>query len=81
MTRDDMVQVLIPALVNAGMGMTAAKRRLWGMGTRALQRELLLRGLTEYEDPPQVDEDEVDADMGCGKYLALQGACTPVYED
>ncbi len=63
MNREQMIEVLVPAIARSGEAMTPARRRLWQMSTAALERELQLRGLLEYEDPPQCDDDD-DADDG-----------------
>lgn len=37
MTRDEMIDTLIPVLVNCGESPTNARRRLWRMSTSALE--------------------------------------------
>jgi hypothetical protein len=60
MNRDQMIELLLPAYVDAGKLLADARRQLWRMSTRALQRELLLRGLQDYEEPAIAEEDEAD---------------------
>jgi hypothetical protein len=78
MTRDEMIDLLLPELVQSGSTMASARRRLWGMSRRALERELLLRGLTEYDDSAQYDEDQESEDS-VPLPSALGWACAPVY--
>ena len=79
MTRDQMIELLIPSLVHAGDSFVAAHRRAWRMSVKALERELLLRGLTEYDDPV-VDSDDQSDDFGpAGSLLGWREA--PVYAD
>jgi hypothetical protein len=80
MTRDEMIDMLLPYLVQAGMTLATARRRLWGMSRLALEREVLLRGLVDYDDTAQFDEDE-DADVVAPGPAVLGWSCAPVYLD
>lgn len=80
MTRDEIIDVLLPEFVHCGMTLATARRRLWAMSRRALERELLLRGLAEYDDSAQFDEDE-DAEALVPVPAALGWSCAPVYLD
>jgi hypothetical protein len=79
MTREEMIELLIPVLVSSGESLVTARRRLWRMSTSALERELLLRELAEYNDPPP--DDDVNSDDGASPYSALGWSCAPVYLD
>ena len=68
MTRDEMIDILIPVMVNCGESPASARRRLWRMSTSALEREMLLRGIAEYEDPlpeepGEIGDEDAIADM------------------
>ena len=80
MNRNEMIDALLQAFVQAGAPPSPARRRLWRMSTRALQRELLMRGLLEYEEPP-VEEDEADLDELPAAYSLLGRTSGPVYVD
>ena len=80
MTRDEMIDTLIPVLVNCGETPTCARRRLWRMSPGALERELLLRGIVDYDDPLPGDEGE-EGDDDCGGYSVLRWAQAPLYSD
>ena len=80
MTRDKIIDVLLPEFVRCGMTMATAQRRLWSMNQRTLERELLLRGLADYDDPEQIDEDE-DSEALVPLPAALGWFCAPVYLD
>lgn len=80
MTREEIIEVLLPAHVNSGDSLATARRRLWRMSTKALQRELLLRGLAEYDDPAPLDEEE-GCDSRAHTYSELGLQCAPVYAD
>lgn len=80
MNRAEMIEALIPVVVQSGQGLVAARQRLWRMSTAALHRELLLHGLLEYEDPPLVD-DEDDIDQRLVPYLFRESANQPRYSD
>jgi hypothetical protein len=81
MTRDEMIDVLVPELVHCGFAMATARRRLWGMSRRALERELLLRGLVEYDDTAQLEEDCDDPEATDPIPAVLGWSCSPVYAD
>jgi len=80
MNRNEMIEVLLQAFVLAGDLPSTAQRRLWRMSVPALRRELLLRGLIEYEDPPS-EEDEAERDELHGAYSLLGWTSGPVYVD
>ena len=80
MTREEIIEILIPAYVNSGDTLTTARRRLWRMSTKTLQRELLLRGLAEYDEPAPLEEEEGD-DCRAHAYSELGLQCAPVYAD
>jgi len=79
MNRNEMIDVLLQAFVQAGAPPSPARRRLWCMSTRALQRELLMRGLMEYEEPPV--EEDADPDELPAAYSLLGRTSGPVYVD
>jgi hypothetical protein len=81
MNRNEMIEALIPAMTQAGEALAPARRRLWRMSTAALCRELLLRGVVEYEEPlPSDDADDADSDsFAPGSLLGWTGG--PVYND
>ena len=81
MTRDEMIETLIPAIVNGGEALASARRRLWRMTTAALEREMLMRGLADYDDPAVIDDDEYDGEDNRGGYAALGWAQAPLYQD
>lgn len=81
MTRDEMIDTLIPELVRCGLTMATARRRLWGMSRRTLERELLLRGLAEYDDSAQWQEDCEDEESTTPVPAVLGWSCAPVYVD
>ena len=70
MNRDEMIEMLIPAYVDSGKSLADARRQLWRMNSKALQRELLLRGLQDYDEPAPVEDEDADDDPG-SPYLAL----------
>ena len=80
MTRDEMIEMLLPAWLAAGEAPVAARRRLWRMSERALQQELLMRGLIEYRDPDPEEDAQDDAD-DLGGYAGLRWAFAPRYLD
>ena len=80
MTREEIIEVLVPAFVNSGDTLATARRRLWRMSPAALERELLLRGIVEYDDPLPGDEGE-EGDDDCGGYSVLRWAQAPLYPD
>jgi hypothetical protein len=80
MTREEIIETLVPAYVNFGDTLTTARRRLWRMSTKTLQRELLLRGLADYDDPAPLDDEECD-DGRAHTYSELGLQCAPVYAD
>lgn len=79
MTRDQMTDLLIPTLVQAGASFVAAHRRTWRMSTKALERELLLRGLADYDDPVAEADDQAEDFGRAGSLLGWREA--PVYAD
>lgn len=81
MTRDEMIETLIPAMVNSGATLASARRRLWRMTTSALQREVLMRGLADYDDPGPIDEDDYDGADESKGYAALGWSEAPLYQD
>jgi hypothetical protein len=81
MTRDEMIDVLLPELVRCGFAMATARRRLWTMSRRALERELLLRGLVDYEEAPQWEEDCEEQESTGSIPAALGWSGSPVYAD
>ena len=80
MTRDEMIDILIPVMVNCGESPASARRRLWRMSTSALEREMLLRGIAEYDDPLPEEPGEIgDEDFtGCAM---LRWPQAPLYPD
>lgn len=80
MKREEMIEVLVPAYVDSGKSLADARRQLWRMSTRTLQRELLLRGLQEYDEPAPIDEDDA-GDDAAARYSALGWSCAPQYAD
>lgn len=80
MTRDEMIDTLIPVLVNCGESPTNARRRLWRMSTSALEREMLLRGIVEYDDPAPEEPGEA-YDDDCSGYALLRWPQAPLYPD
>ena len=80
MTREEIIEILVPACVNSGDTLTTARRRLWRMSMKTLQRELLLRGLADYDDPAPLDEEECD-DCRAHTYSELGVQCVPIYAD
>lgn len=81
MTRDEMIETLIPTMVNCGATLASARRRLWRMTTSALQREVLMRGLADYDDPGPTDEDDYDGADESEGYAALGWSEAPLYQD
>ena len=81
MTRDEMIETLIPAMLNSGATLTSARRRLWRMTTSALQREVLMRGLADYDDPAPIDEEQYGGADDGGGYAALGWPEAPLYQD
>jgi hypothetical protein len=79
MNRDQMIDALLQQVVVSGEAPAPARRRLWRMSAPALRRELLLRGLMEYDDPPP--EDEEGGDEVPSAYALLGWANGPVYVD
>jgi hypothetical protein len=75
-----MIDLLLTELVETGMTFATARRPLWGMSRRGLDREVLLRGLVDYDDAAQFDEDE-DADVAAPGPAMLGWSCAPVYLD
>jgi hypothetical protein len=75
-----MIDMLIPVLVDSGDTLTSARRRLWKMSTSALNRELLLRELAQYDDSVWCEDEEADPDPR-DSYSVSGGSCTPVYLD
>ena len=80
MRRDEMIDALLQSFVQAGAPPSPASRRLLRMSTQALQRELLMRGLMEYEEP-SFEEDEADRDEVPAAYSLLGRTSGPVYID
>ena len=80
MTRDEMIDLLLPEFVQSGMTMATARRRLWAMSRRALEREVLQRGLAEYDDSAQFDDEEEPETIGPVRAV-LGWSCAPVYID
>jgi hypothetical protein len=80
MTREEMIEALIPAYVNSGDTLATARRHLWLMSTKGLKRELLLRGLADYDDPAPLEEDEGDDGLAHA-YSELGLQCAPAYAD
>ena len=80
MNRDEMIEILIPAYVDMGKSLADARRQLFRMSAKAMQRELLLRGLQDYDEPSPVEDDEPDDDPG-SPTLALGWSDTPLYAD
>ncbi|MGH8664772.1 MAG: hypothetical protein ACREUX_10945, partial [Burkholderiales bacterium] len=58
----------------------SARRRLWRMTTGALEREMLMRGLADYDDPVPIDEEGYDGEDN-GGYAALAWSQAPLYQD
>jgi hypothetical protein len=81
MTREEMIETLLPALANSGVALVSARRRLWRMPTRALERELLMRGLVAYDDPVAIDDEEYGAEGDGGAYATLGWSQAPLYQD
>ena len=81
MTREEMIETLLPALVSSGEALTSARRRLWRMQTSALERELLMRGLVDYDDPVPLDDEEYSVEGERGGYAALGWSEAPLYQD
>lgn len=79
MTREEMIEMLIPVLMNSGETLVSARRRLWRMSTSALERELLLRELAAYDDPVPDEEDAADDNLSSCSLLGWP--CAPVYLD
>ena len=80
MTRDEMIDILIPVMVNCGESPASARRRLWRMSTSALEREMLLRGIAEYDDPLPEEPGEIgDEDFSACAMLRWPQA--PLYPD
>lgn len=80
MTREQMIETLLPALASSGEALASARRRLWRTPTSALERELLMRGLIAYDDPVPVENEDYAAESDCGGY-ALGWAQAPLYQD
>jgi hypothetical protein len=80
MNREEMIEVLIPAYVDSGKSLADARRQLWRMNPRTLQRELLLRGLQDYDEPAPIEEDDV-GDDAAARYSALGCSNAPIYAD
>lgn len=80
MTRDEMIDMLIPVLVTNGESPSGARRRLWRMSTSALEREMLLRGIVEYDDPALEESGEA-YDDDCSGYGPLHWLQAPLYTD
>jgi hypothetical protein len=51
------------------------------MTTSALQREVLMRGLVDYDDPAPIDEEDYAGADDCGGYAALGWPEAPLYQD
>ncbi len=81
MTREQMIETLIPAMTSCGQTLASARRRLWRMTSATLEREMLMRGLADYDDPAPADEDEYDGEPACGGYAALGWSEAPLYQD
>ena len=79
MTREQMIDLLVPVLVGLGESPVASRRRLWRTKAAALQREMLLRGLVEYDEPALEEEAENDEPLPSWPALGWQSA--PVYSD
>jgi len=79
MKRDEMIDALLQHVNLTGEALSPARRRLWRMSTPELRRELLLRGLTEYDDPPP-EEDDASEDLPSA-YALLGWPNGPVYVD
>ena len=80
MNRNEMIEALMPAVAERGEALAPARRRLWRMSAPALRRELLMRGLVEYDDPLDSLEDE-QIDEQYADPRALLGVAVPVYVD
>jgi hypothetical protein len=81
MNRDEMIEMLLPAYVDAGKLLVDARRQLWRMSTRALKRELLLRGLQDYEEPAILEDDEADEGDWSKACSALGWSGAPLHAD
>lgn len=81
MNRNEMIDVLMPAIAQCGEALAPARRRLWRMSTSALHRELLMRGLLDYEDPPEIDECEDCAEQYQSARTLFGLDPVPVYAD
>ena len=79
MNRNEMIEALLQQVVLSGEAPSPARRRLWRMSTPTLRRELLLRGLLEYEDPPLEEEDGGDEVPSAYSLLGWSGG--PAYVD
>ena len=81
MSRDEMIEMLLPAYVDAGRLLVDARRQLWRMSLRALQRELLLRGLQDYDEPALPEDEEAGEDDWTKACSALGWSCAPLHAD
>jgi hypothetical protein len=80
MTRDELIDTLLPVMVNCGESPAGARRRLWRMSTSALKREMLLRGVVEYDDPPP-EEPEESCEDDFSACAVLRWPQAPLYSD
>ena len=81
MTREEIIEMLLPAWLDAGEAPVAARRRLWRMSSRALQQELLMRGLIDYRDPDPDEDAHDESDADAGGYAGLRWSFAPRYLD
>lgn len=81
MTRDEMMEALIPAFVNSGETLAGARRRLWRMSASTLEREMLLRGLADYDDPAPLDDEGDAGDDYCDRHTMPVWREAPLYLD
>ena len=80
MKRNQMIDALLQWFVEAGAPASSTSRRLLRMSMRSLQRESLMRGLMEYEEP-SCEDDETDQDELPAAYSLLGRTTGPVYLD
>lgn len=71
MNRTEMIDMLMSNTAQGGELLAAARRRLWRMSDRALQRELLMRGLLEYEDPLCEEQFDEPRELDCRTRVLL----------
>lgn len=58
MNRTEMITRLLNAFKGSASALGARRRRLQGMTLAGLKRELLIRGLAEYDEPEGCGEEE-----------------------